>query len=1435
MWCLDAPKTPPDPSKPHCSGCLNGPRVVDWPAMRGRTRQHAPSVRGRLAALLASAGLVASSFTLALPALGDTSPLGATHASVLAASGGDPVIAAAGDIACDPADSKFNGGAGVSNGCRQLATSNLLVNAGLAGVLALGDVQYYCGSYSAFMGSYDLSWGRVKAITYPTVGNHEYLTHGGSGPSTGCDATNTNAAGYYQYFGARAGNPSQGYYSFDIGAWHLISLNTQCSSAGGCGTTSPQGKWLAADLAAHPNQCTLAFFHIPLFSSGGRAASNANSFWQLLYAAKADVILNGHDHIYERFAPQTPTGTLDAANGIREFIIGTGGANMTSLSTIAANSEVRNSSTFGVLDLTLHATGYDWNFVPEAGKTFTDSGSGTCHATGGGGGDTQKPTVPSITSGTAVSSSRVDLAWTTSTDNVGVTGYTVYRNGSPISTTTGPSATTYSDLTVSPSTTYNYTVDAFDAANNHSNQSSVKVVTTPAVVTDTGPPSIPSITSASAPSSGRVDLVWTTSTDDVGVTGYTVYRNGSSLATTSGPTATSYSDLTVNPSTSYSYTVDAFDAAGHHSNQSAPAVVMTPAASVPVTLLPIADSYVDSSKATTNYGTSTSLRFDGSPVVQSYLMFDLTGVSGTITKATLRVYANTASAGYTVGGTATTWTETGLTAANAPTVGSSVGSSGAFGASSWTSVDVTSLVTTGKLSLAMSGINSTAVKLSSRESGTSTAPQLVIERASAPPPQPPVASFTPSLTTQTAGLPIGFTDTSTNTPTSWLWDFGDGTNSTLRNPNHTWSTAGPYTVSLVATNGVGSSVPAATVGITIAPDNAPPTAPLNLSATASGTAAINLAWGASTDNVGVTGYELYRADLVPPLAVLGPGTLTYQDTGLTPDTTYTYSVLARDAANNPSATAGPQSATTDALPPPPQPPVASFTPSLTTQTAGLPIGFTDTSTNTPTSWLWDFGDGTNSTLRNPNHTWSTAGPYTVSLVATNGVGSSVPAATVGITIAPDNAPPTAPLNLSATASGTAAINLAWGASTDNVGVTGYELYRADLVPPLAVLGPGTLTYQDTGLTPDTTYTYSVLARDAANNPSATAGPQSATTDALPPPPQPPVASFTPSLTTQTAGLPIGFTDTSTNTPTSWLWDFGDGTNSTLRNPNHTWSTAGPYTVSLVATNGVGSSVPAATVGITIAPDNAPPTAPLNLSATASGTAAINLAWGASTDNVGVTGYELYRADLVPPLAVLGPGTLTYQDTGLTPDTTYTYSVLARDAANNPSATAGPQSATTDALPPPPPSQLTLLPIADSYVDSSSPTTNYGTSTSLRFDGSPIVQSYLMFDLTGISGTITKATLRVYANTASSAGYTVGATGSTWTETGLNAGNAPAVGASVGGSGAIAAGSWTTVDVTVLVVSGKLSVVMSGINSTAVRLSSRESGATAPQLVLDFGS
>lgn len=311
----------------------------------------------------------------------------------------DPVIAAAGDIACDPANSNFLGGAGSSNSCHQRATSNLL-NGGLAAVLTLGDNQYYCGGYRAWLGSYHGSWGRVKSITRPAVGNHEYLTHGGSSGSTDCTSANAGAAGYFDYFNGigqldgPAGGRGSGYYSFDVGYWHLIALNSSCSAAGGCSATSPQGRWLAADLAAHPDQCTLAYWHIPLFSSGGRAASNTLPFWKLLYSTSADVVLTSHDHIYERFAPQRPDGKLDRANGIRQFVVGTGGANHTSLASTKPNSEVRNTDTYGVLLMTLQQTGYTWRFQPEPGKTFTDSGTGACHRTGRGGPPATAPSPP---------------------------------------------------------------------------------------------------------------------------------------------------------------------------------------------------------------------------------------------------------------------------------------------------------------------------------------------------------------------------------------------------------------------------------------------------------------------------------------------------------------------------------------------------------------------------------------------------------------------------------------------------------------------------------------------------------------------------------------------------------------------------------------------------------------------------------------------------------------------------------------------------------------------------------------------------------------------------------------------------------------------------------------------------------------------------------
>jgi hypothetical protein len=260
-------------------------------------------------------------------------------------------------------------GAGDIADCKDLsgaeATAKLLET--IPGtVMAVGDLAYPDGTRENF-DCYDRTWGRLKARTRPSPGNHEFHTQG--------------ATFYFSYFGAAAGDPKAGYYSYELGTWHIIALNSECIDIGGCNAGSTEEKWLRADLAAHPAACTLAYFHKPLFSSGGAHGDDPEivPIWQALYDANADVVVSGHDHDYERFAPQTALAKPDPERGIREFVVGTGGKNHRPFTTPHANSEVRNADTFGVLKLTLRPGAYDWQFIPEAGKTFTDSGTGRCH------------------------------------------------------------------------------------------------------------------------------------------------------------------------------------------------------------------------------------------------------------------------------------------------------------------------------------------------------------------------------------------------------------------------------------------------------------------------------------------------------------------------------------------------------------------------------------------------------------------------------------------------------------------------------------------------------------------------------------------------------------------------------------------------------------------------------------------------------------------------------------------------------------------------------------------------------------------------------------------------------------------------------------------------------------------------------------------------
>jgi hypothetical protein len=263
------------------------------------------------------------------------------------------VIVAVGDIAS-------------CSGTADEATARLV--GGLKGstVLTLGDEAYPEGTAEEFDECYEPTWGRFEDRTKPVPGNHEYNT--------------AEAKGYFSYFGRAAGESGKGYYSYDLAEWHIVALNSNCEEVG-CGASSPQVRWLKADLAKDAKSCTLAYFHYPLFSSGKYRPGirEVKPLWEALYAADADVVLNGHDHNYQRFAPQDPNGKADPQRGIREFVVGTGGRSHYTILGPIANSEVYNDESYGVLKLTLNPESYEWRFVPVEGETFTDSGSAGCH------------------------------------------------------------------------------------------------------------------------------------------------------------------------------------------------------------------------------------------------------------------------------------------------------------------------------------------------------------------------------------------------------------------------------------------------------------------------------------------------------------------------------------------------------------------------------------------------------------------------------------------------------------------------------------------------------------------------------------------------------------------------------------------------------------------------------------------------------------------------------------------------------------------------------------------------------------------------------------------------------------------------------------------------------------------------------------------------
>ncbi|HEX7171171.1 MAG TPA: DNRLRE domain-containing protein, partial [Candidatus Limnocylindria bacterium] len=805
---------------------------------------------------------------------GNVSAASAPHAITVALAGGDPVVAAAGDIACDRVG---------TTDCRQVQTSDLLLAGAYDAVLTTGDHQYECGSATEFAIGYEPSWGRVKAITRPSVGNHEYLTTGG----IDCDPVGT-AADYFDYFGAAAGTPGEGWYSYELGDWHLVALNSNCAEVGGCDAGSPQEQWLRADLAASTAPCTLAYWHHARWSSGSVHGNDpaTQALVEALYEHGAELLLAGHDHDYERFAPQDPSGAADTSTGIRAFVVGTGGRSLRPFGAVQPHSEFRAATDFGILELTLGNSGYGWSFMAESGAVL-DSGSAGCHDAPGSG-DTIPPET-TIESGPPDPSASADATFAFDAGEPGST-FACALDAGAFSPCTSPA--TYSGLADG---THTFEVQATDPAANTD--------PTPASwswTIDTAPPSVV----ATTPLDGATDVGTATAVtatfdeqaDPASVTESTFtlaegatpvpasvsYDGTTNVATLTPSTALGHSltflarldgvtDLAGNPlpvvTWSFTTVADtippettiesgppdpsasadatfAFDAGepgstfacaldvGAFSPCTSPATYSgladgthtfevqatdpaantdpTPASwswtidtSVPpepttVTFNPDADSSVRQASPGSNFGSAPTLVSDGADgggATEAVLRFPVSGISGPVQQALLRIWVtNKANGGPNVHLSDPGWDESLVTWSNRPALlGGAVASSGAI-ATGWYEFDVTSAVTgDGPLGFALVPTSSDGLDFSSREG--SVRPQLVVTFAGSDttPPETTILSG-PSGVSSSSSATFEFTSSELNSTFACSLDgapYGSctspATNSGLANGDHTFA------------------------------------------------------------------------------------------------------------------------------------------------------------------------------------------------------------------------------------------------------------------------------------------------------------------------------------------------------------------------------------------------------------------------------------------------------------------------------------------------------------------------------------------------------------------------------------------------------------------------------------------------------------------------
>jgi len=862
-------------------------------------------------------------------------------------------------------------------------------------------------------------------------------------------------------------------------------------------------------------------------------------------------------------------------------------------------------------------------------------------------GDTQPPTVPTGLSASSVTASAVSLQWNASTDDMTVTGYTVYRNGIAVGSTGSAGATTYIDATVTPSTTYSYTVDAFDGGALHSAQSAPLSVTTSAP-----PPGIhwvqggtvgtaTKVTAATLPLTGAIhagDLLvgWFGQYNSAGQVQVSDNVNG---AWTRGP--------------SEAWSGGAGDLALYYLQNAA----------------------ASPSGVTVTVAASTATYLEGAAS-------DYSGVAqtGALDKAVVAKGVGTA-----VDSGATAAVGAGELVVGAIITGKSPGST-TPGATQGQTFTMRAQTTSGSVDFE-DVLSSTAGTQNGRATlGTSTdwyAMGAVFKPYASGDTQAPTV---PTVLTATASTSIPQANLAWNASTDNVGVTGytvyrNGSvlvslsGSTLTYADNTVSSLATYSYAVDAFDAAGNhSAKSAPVSVTT-PDTSPPTVPAGVSATAVSPGEIDVSWSASTDNVGVTGYTVYRNGAF--LATAGASVTAWADTTVAASTTYSYSVDAFDAAGNHSARSTSASATTPATPDT-QPP---------TVPAGVgaqvgPVGEVDVTWNAATDNVAVTGyaiyrDGallatvSGSSLAYADRTAAGLTTYGYTVDAFDAAGNHSGPSLAATVTTPDWASPSVPAGLAATVVSGGEIDLTWSASTDNVGVIGYTVYRNDVA--IATTPGETLSYASTDLSHGLTYTYAVDAYDAAGNHTARSAPVSATTpdDIAPTTP----GDLAASATSPTA-VSVSWSASNDNVGVTGYDVYRDGVEvttlgSSARSYQDTVASGSTESYTVDAFDAAGNhsgTLPPISVTTPTA-DTTPPSVPTGLTATAGGSTQVGLAWNTSTDNVGVTGYTVYRNGVV--LTTVGASTLTYSDTSVAQGTNYTYSVDAFDAAGNHSA----QSAT----------------------------------------------------------------------------------------------------------------------------------------------------------------